>query len=332
MGDRFSREPLDGSEPSLPGTPVPTGAGANRGTRGHRWWRRAFVALAVALLTWALVDQRAAVGKALTTLDPWTLVLAVLAVLAGLGCNMMSWRGAMAAVGADLPLRPAARVFFLSQLGKYVPGSVWPVLAQVELTRDSGVSRLRGAVGAVVAMVVGVITSGTVAVALLVIPDPAVRQQYWWLLLVVPVAAVAVHPTVLAATLRFALRVSRRTGAVPELGGRALVRSVAWSAAMWGLFGLHAWLIVRDLAAPAGPGMFTVTGAFALAWVVGFVVVIAPAGLGPREAALTLALAGHVTTGQALALAVLSRLVMTVADAAAAGAAVLAARRRGTDR
>lgn len=325
MAHRFSRSrrnpthPTDPSDPSEQPTVAPSPV--------RRWTRVGFVVLALALLTWALVEQRDAVRQSLTSLSPLTLVLALVSVLVGLGANMASWRGAMAAVGADLPLRPATRVFFLSQLGKYVPGSVWPVLAQIELTRDNGISRLRGTVGAVVAMVVGVITSGAVAVALLVLPDPAVRERYWWLLVLVPAAAALLHPRVMELLIRLALRVLRRSGPVPTLRAAGLARSVAWSLTMWWAFGLHAWLIARDLAPGAAPGYLTTSGAFALAWVVGFVVFLAPAGLGAREAALALALSGSLTTGQALALAVLSRVVMTVADAVAAGLAVLAARR-----
>ncbi len=65
------------------------------------------------------------------------------------------------------------------------------------------------------------------------------------------------------------------------------------------------------------------TGAFALAWVLGFVVVAAPAGLGARELALGVAAAPVVGVTGAAALAVLLRVVHTLGDvglALAAGA------------
>jgi hypothetical protein len=36
-----------------------------------------------------------------------------------------------------------ARILFLGQLGKYLPGSVWPVLAQMELGKTYRVPRHR---------------------------------------------------------------------------------------------------------------------------------------------------------------------------------------------
>lgn len=207
----------------------PSASSSPRGAR--RWIRVAFAAVAVALLVWAVVDQRDAFVEAVVTLSPALLLQALLAVLVGLVANMLSWRASMTAVGVALPLAPAVRVFFLSQLGKYVPGSVWPFVAQMELTRDRGVSRLRGATGAVVAMIVGVITSGMIAIALLVIPDAAIRARYWWLLVAVPAAAF-IHPKVMSFALRLALRLLHRPGPAPELSGGALVQAAAWSLVM----------------------------------------------------------------------------------------------------
>jgi hypothetical protein len=60
-------------------------------------------------------------------------------------------------------------------------------------------------------------------------------------------------------------------------------------------------------------------GAYALAWSVGFVLVIFPSGVGPRELALIAALAPVLPRGSALVVAIVSRLVMTVCDLAWAG-------------
>jgi hypothetical protein len=55
-------------------------------------------------------------------------------------------------------------------------------------------------------------------------------------------------------------------------------------------------------------------GAFALAWAVGFVVVVVPAGAGVREAVLVVLLSGSVGHSTALAAALATRLLMTLAD------------------
>jgi len=62
--------------------------------------------------------------------------------------------------------------------------------------------------------------------------------------------------------------------------------------------------------------------------VAGFLVIVAPAGAGVREGALVLGLASALPGGTVLAMALLSRVVLMVADVALAAGAVLIARLR----
>lgn len=91
-------------------------------------------------------------GAALVALSPWTVAGALAAALAGLGTQMLAWRALLADLGSPLPVPVAARVMFVGQLGKYVPGSVWAFLAQVELARDRAVPRYRAAAATVLAI------------------------------------------------------------------------------------------------------------------------------------------------------------------------------------
>jgi glycosyltransferase 2 family protein len=45
------------------------------------------------------------------------------------------WLALLRGLGVTAPRLEAARVFFVSQLGKYVPGAVWPAVAQMEFGR-----------------------------------------------------------------------------------------------------------------------------------------------------------------------------------------------------
>ena len=46
--------------------------------------------------------------------------------------SFLIWRGTLAVLGNRLPIRPGARLFFVTQLGKYLPGAVWPVVETVQ--------------------------------------------------------------------------------------------------------------------------------------------------------------------------------------------------------
>ena len=88
---------------------------------------------------YGLVSQWPQVHAALGQLDGWDVASAAVSAIAGLGCMMLAWRALLADLGSPLPLPAAIRVMFVGQLGKYVPGAVWAVAAQVELARDYAV-------------------------------------------------------------------------------------------------------------------------------------------------------------------------------------------------
>ncbi|WP_062290552.1 lysylphosphatidylglycerol synthase transmembrane domain-containing protein [Demequina phytophila] len=291
--------------------------------RALRW---GFLAVAVALLAWAVASSWPEVSAALRDLTWGAIAGSLLACVLALGVNALSWRAVMRAIGLTATVPEALRVFLLSQVGKYVPGSVWPVLAQAEFARDHGVSRPRAMTGSIVAMVVGVVTAGVVGSLGLLLSVPGALATYWWVLVVAAALAALLVPPVLARVVALAFRLTRRDEEPARIGGRALLASAAWSTLMWLILGLHAWLLLRELA--PGAGLLVATGAFAFAWLVGFLVVIAPAGVGAREAALVLALGPVATPAQALSLALVSRFLMTAADAIGLGAGILIGARR----
>lgn len=279
-----------------------------------RW---GFLVVAVVLLAWAVWATWPQFVAALRDLNGWDVALALAACIVALLVNAQSWRAVMRSIGLTAGMRDSLRVFLLSQVGKYVPGAVWPVLAQAEFARDHGLSRARAMTGSIVAMVVGVVTSAVVGSLGLVFSVPGALAQYWWVLVVAGALACLLLPPVLARVVRLAFRVTRRTEEPARIGTGPLLASAGWSLAMWVLLGAQAWLLIHR-AAPSAD-LLLATGAFAFAWLVGFLVIVAPAGVGAREAALVLALATVTSPAEALSLAVVSRVLMTVADAVGLG-------------
>ena len=78
------------------------------------------------------------------------------------------------------------------------------------------------------------------------------------------------------------------------------------------MLGLAFWALARGCGLPIG--LLFATGLFAGAYAVGFLVPFAPAGLGVRDAILTLGLLPYMPAGEALAVTVLARVVYLVVD------------------
>ena len=298
--------------------------------RTSRW--RAAVRLAVLVgflgaLTWALATQWGAVRPLLGQLSVPSLATALAVVAAGILATFLCWRAVLAELGGRLPVLAGARVFFLGQLGKYLPGSLWPVMAQMELGRDYHVpQRASGAaVGVFLLVVVG--TGLAVAAATTPLLGPDALDAYWWLLAVLPLALLAVVPLVLNRLLALALRLTRRPPLPVPLSTGGLLRAAGWALLSWLAYGVHVWVLAGQLGAGGPLLLARATGAFAAAWCVGFLLLVAPAGAGVREAALVLLLAGALTRPQATVVAVVSRLLFVLGDLGWGAVGFLAGRR-----
>jgi uncharacterized membrane protein YbhN (UPF0104 family) len=70
-------------------------------------------------------------------------------------------------------------------------------------------------------------------------------------------------------------------------------------------------------------GLTLSIGAFALSWAIGFVIVLAPAGTGFRDAMLIAVLSTQMSVGAATAITLVSRIATALADGIAAGVSVI---------
>ena len=282
--------------------------------------RLAFLLLAVVLLLLALYDRGPEAADAARDVGAAAALGSLVAVLAGLLASALVWRALLADLGTPLGLRAALHVFFLGQLGKYVPGSVFAVAAQMELGRLHEAPRSR--VGTASLLFMGVLVAAGLLSAVVALPltSPDALRSYAWVLLALPLAALVLAPPVLTRLVGVLLRVLRREPLERPLSARGVAAALGWAGVMWAAYGVHLWLLVRpqDTGTSADLLLLSV-GAYALAWTAGFLFVVAPAGAGVRELVLVAALAPVLDRGAALAVAVLSRVLMTLGDLAWGG-------------
>ena len=251
-------------------------------------------------------------------------VAAWVPVLAGIYATFRSWWAALADLGGSLPQARAMRVFYLGQLGKYVPGTVWPALTQMRLGRDYRVPPR--AVGAAFAVFMLVLVGTGLLVGLPVIPllGRDAVDEYRWLVLVLPLFALALAPPVLNRAVALALRALGRPPLPAPLSLAGVLRVAGWALLSWLCYGVHVYLLARRLGVEGGALLWLQgTGAFAAAFAGGLVLVLAPAGVGVREAALLVLLGSTITAPRATVVAVVSRLLFIVGDLAWAATAVV---------
>lgn len=273
----------------------------------------------VAALVWGVARSWSEISVDLRRVDATALVVSTALAALGTWLTMLGWRVLLADLGSPLHLAPAGGVFFVGQLGKYLPGSVWTVFAQADMAAHLHVPRRRTGVAGLVTIGLSVLTG--LLVGLPAIPHllRASSGGTGWLLLAVPVLAVLCWPPLLNRLISRGLTMLRREPLEHEFSARAILTTVALYLAAWLCFGGHTLVLARSVGDASAPGLTVaaLTG-YALAATLGMLTVILPAGLGAREGLLTLVLASAMPVSAGTAVAILSRFVITLVDVLAA--------------
>jgi uncharacterized membrane protein YbhN (UPF0104 family) len=256
-----------------------------------------------------------------------SLILALIAALFGIGANMMGWRAALTDLDHKIPVRTAAPIALVGQLGKYLPGSVWAYVVQMDLGRRAGVPRTKAFIASLVATGLGVTVGlifGTIGLptAFEAAKDDEHqtlgRLAFYAALVLLPIALICTNPKVLTRLVQLLLKLLRRPKLDRSMTWRGVLTPMGWAGFAYGCFGSHLWLLAQGTAAPGFSGWLRCIGVVGLAMSVSIFVVIAPSGIGVREFLITIALGGGAA---AFGIALASRLIFTAADVVAAGIA-----------
>lgn len=231
------------------------------------------------------------------------------------------WREVLRGWGSRLRFWVAARIWTVSNLGRYVPGKVVQIGAMGVMAERAGVSPVAATGSAILNVVVNLI-AGFIVVAVFGWPLLQLQEvggtRTALLFVVVCVGALVLLPLVLPPTLRVVSRVTGRDfnlGALPRV---SILISLVGNIVAWLLYGAAFAIFARGVSGSSQGPLTAYVAVYALSYLVGYLVLIAPAGAGFREAAMIALLpAAHLADPtQAAILAVTSRLWLTALEIA----------------
>ncbi len=245
-------------------------------------------------------------------------LLASLAVLGSYAVLIATWQATVRAWGARLAAADGARIWFISNLGRYLPGKVWQIGAMGLMARQAGVAPEAAVGSAVVVSLVHLLVGFAVVAAtggelLRVYVPPGSPLP---MVIAALSAGVLATPWILPPLARLASRLTGRTIAPPALPPRAIWIAAAGSATAWTLQGLGFHLLAGALLGHATGDAAASVAVFTLSYQLGFVALFAPGGIGVREVSMHALLVGAAlaTPAEATLLIVGSRLWLTVLE------------------
>lgn len=208
------------------------------------------------------------------------------------------------------------RMWMVSEFMRYLPGNVWSFVARYRGARQRGGSR-GGATISLLIEAINMVAGAALVTAMFL------RPEFWAIWLVAAAAYVIVVPSLIQIVARW-----RRWEFSHALRYGTTVKLLALSVLLWIVYGLAQAIIIKALPGVSTPNMIFLVGANVAAWLIGYLSIITPMGLGVREVALASFLASSVADGVGSILAVLTRVWLIISELVFLGLVLIVHRRR----
>ena len=288
-----------------------------------------FVAALLGIFGWVLRDSWGDALPRLREADLAELAIAILLLAAYYLMFVIGWQWILRALGIKTSYAVALQSEMASMLAKYIPGGVWTPAARVLwLRKAAGVDRTSVVVASIL-LEAGLSAVAGVLVLVCALPFVSGWDAPIWPVVLFGIGVAGIlHPRVYRIVSRAAFRPFRAEAPPPLPWGTTLGLLVFYSA-NWIVGGLALLFLVRSVG--GDPGLETAPylgGAAAVGAIVAVLSVLAPSGLGVREASMYGLLLAVASSGVALGAIVLNRLAITVVEAALLGIGVVVWRGR----
>ncbi|HEX9751298.1 MAG TPA: lysylphosphatidylglycerol synthase domain-containing protein [candidate division Zixibacteria bacterium] len=223
------------------------------------------------------------------------------------------WRLLLTAISRrTISYARAYRATALANLGKYVPGKVWSVMGLVYFLREDGFAPAVSLAATILHQAYTVVSGAIFIVAIL--GTLIVRD----LPIVVVIAVLAgctilLYPPIFSRLVNRGMRLLKRDPIVVAI---PFLRAVAFFfgyLAAWTCYGATFWLLLNAIGIEGQP-FWSTAAAFVAAYLLGFLALFSPGGLGVREGVLAWLLSPALGAGVAGVLAVITRIWATVLE------------------
>lgn len=292
---------------------------------GSRWLRVAQWLVGIAIVLFAARSLVRNWGQLRSQPLDWSvrpgwLLLSAAVVWLMYAILIVAWRIMLAAWGQRLGGWEAARIWTVSSLGKYLPGKVWAIAGMAVMSQRAGVAPWAATGSAVVLQVLAIGTgaaeAGLTGASTLEAAHPGARAVLG-LIVAGAVAGIGLllWPPLLQRLLRVVAPGSAAAGA-PAAGG--IVFGIGANLIAWVGYGTALWLLAHGLLPGARLEWLPAIAVFAASYLAGFLALFAPGGIGVREGLFILMLQQPIGIAAATALALASRLLLTITELGAA--------------
>ena len=225
----------------------------------------------------------------------------------------LGWNLILRVLGGRLSHKRALKIFFITDLAKYIPGKVWTMVGKVYMCKEEGVPVAVTSTSVVIQPLIQVISG--LLIFLLSLPFWTKTSDFmnnlYFLFFLIPVGLLFLHPAIMAKPLNFVLRKLKQKPIELNMKYSHILLILLLWCGLWVLTGITFYLLIISVHPFPLLNLPVTIGIFAIAGVSQF---LTPSGIGVLEGMLTVLLGLYFPIPVAILIALLVRVWKTVSE------------------
>jgi len=248
--------------------------------------------------------------------DPALMGLSLLAFFGAYAFLAWTWGKVLRYAGHPISFKDAWEIYFIGNLGHYIPGKVWTVAGVAYMAERKGIPPMAAGAAVVFAQAYSIISSLAFFPAFLILSagESSWLRLEWAIPAILAFVGIFMFPGNLERMLNRVLAFMGKERISLDLTPGKAVRITVLYTISWGMFGAAFWLFVSAVTRDGTVSPVLLTAVYALSYVAGYLAFFAPGGLGVREGAASCLLSSAMSPGVAVLVTFLVRLPSTLVE------------------
>ena len=223
------------------------------------------------------------------------------------------WRNLLNKFSSGLSFKKAFKIWFYSNLGKYVPGKIWSVMGMVYMCEKEGIPKAATFTSAILNQLLNII-GGLILVLILSGTKFLSGMSKLYYLPLILVFVISLYPRVMEKILNWGLKKLKKEPVKVNLSFKENLFFTLLFMLAWGVYGVAFNIFILSLTDYSFNLWPFLTSIFVFSYILGFLSIFVPGGLGVREGILVFYLSSYFPLPVATLIALLSRLWMSVVE------------------
>lgn len=243
------------------------------------------------------------------------LLIAVLITAVSYGATPTCWVWLCRGAGSTAPASKLRSAWFVSQLGRYMPGKIWLFAGRTGYLKSGGMSTVTATSVPFIELIYTAAAAGVAATTLAIFSRSFSYGDSTLRAAVIAAGLCMMTVPLLSPVLKLLYRVRYRRSPenLPVPGFSGMLKMVGLFTLLWWTRGFALYLWLTGFGLPTA-GAATCMAAAPLSWLAGYIVFLIPGGIGVREAAVVTLAVPMGQTGPALAVVAGERLVLGILE------------------